>query len=235
MPKPQVECCLSPALSSLYDLENSTVVVNDIFRATSCFVSGIGSGVSSIRVVPTVEECEAWGNKGYVTAGERNGVKVAGFELGNSPFDYQQPHLQGQKVCATTTNGAQAMHIAKISDRVLIGAFLNLTAITELLLAEGKPVVVLCSGWKKRFCLEDTLFAGALVSRLSGHFEVTDDAATGAMRLYDQAAHDLEGALAEAAHLKRLKNLSSGGDIPYCLKLDEFEVVPALKDGEVKG
>ena len=89
--------CLSPDLLKLHDTENSIIVISDVLRATSSMTAGIGSGIKSIFPVASVEECKALGEKGYVTAGERGGIKIPEFSLGNSPFEFMDESLKGMK------------------------------------------------------------------------------------------------------------------------------------------
>lgn len=230
---PKIETCLSPELTHLHSLETMTVVVADIFRATSCFVAGLASGAAAIRPVAEVESCLEWGKRGYLTAGERDGEKVSGFDLGNSPFDYQHPSTKGQKVCATTTNGTRAIHHAAKAPRVYIGAFLNLNALAARLADEQQDVLVLCAGWKNRFSMEDTLFAGALARKLGHSFAVDDDATLAAISLYQSANADLAEFLKSASHYRRLQKIGLEKDMVFCLDHSRFDVIPVLKNEEV--
>ena len=150
-----------------HNIDNTIVVVTDIFRATSCMVTGLAYGVGSITPVATVEECFELQQKGYIAAAERNAMKVEGFDLDNSPFSYMDEDLIGANIAMTTTNGTLSITKAKTSAvKVLVGAFLNLGAIVNHLKSQPYDVLVLCAGWKGRVNLEDTLFAGALVLSL---------------------------------------------------------------------
>ncbi len=161
------DVCLTPDLLHLHKLENSIVVVTDIFRATSCMVTGLAYGIESITPVATVEECRNLQERGYIAAAERNAEKVEGFDLDNSPFSYMDERLIGAKIAMTTTNGTLSISKARgAAVKVLIGAFLNLGALAAHLRNEPYDVLVLCSGWKGRPNLEDTLFAGALAEAL---------------------------------------------------------------------
>src|SRR5688572_30244568 len=163
-----IDVCLSPDLMHLYDVRDKTVVVIDILRATSCMTTAFAHGINSITPFAQLEDCLAMKAKGYFTAGERDGKKVDGFDLGNSPFEYQSPHLKGQKIAFTTTNGTQAIVKSLGAREVIIGSFLNLSAVADHLKNSTENILVVCSGWKGRVNLEDTLFAGAVVDKLAG-------------------------------------------------------------------
>lgn len=228
-----ISVCLSPELVHLFDLKGKSVVVVDILRATSCMVTGLSSGLQAIRPVATLEECRELGENGYVTAAERGGQKVDGFDMGNSPFSYMDEALDGKKVAVTTTNGTLAISKSLEADHILIGAFLNINAVANKLRELDKDVVIFCAGWKGSVNLEDTLFAGALIDILGTEFEMTTDDAIMSLSLYRQHADDLLHIVANSAHAKRLGKFGVIKDIEFCVKFDEYAIVPYLKDGEL--
>lgn len=225
-----IDVCLTPDLLHLHNIDNTIVVVTDIFRATSCMVTGLAYGVGSITPVATVEECFELQQKGYIAAAERNAMKVEGFDLDNSPFSYMDEDLVGANIAMTTTNGTLSITKAKTSAvKVLVGAFLNLGAIVNHLKSQPYDVLVLCAGWKGRVNLEDTLFAGALVDALKDEYIIGEDSALLAMRAYQQAQNDLLGYVANSSHMRRLQRLGIHKDIAYCLQRDLYDVVPVLR------
>lgn len=226
-----VQVCFSPALFQYYDSTDRIIVVTDILRATSAIVTAFQYGVKSIIPVATIEDALMYRQKGYMAAAERNGIVQDGFEFGNSPFSYMTDHVKGQTIALTTTNGTQAVEIAKEASKVIIGAFINLSACANWILEQNENVTILCSGWKNRFNLEDTLFAGALVEKLQGQIESTDydDAALAALRLYQEAKSDLYGYLENSSHRHRMQRLELEKDVRYCLQLDTTDVVPILQ------
>ncbi len=230
----KIDVCLSPDLIHLYDIHDKAVVIVDILRATSCMTAGIANGVKSITPFASLEECKSMQSKGYFIAGERNGKKVIGFDLGNSPFDYQQDFLVQKKIATTTTNGTLAIDKSKESPMIIIGSFLNKMAICDYLNELNMDVLVHCAGWKGKFNLEDTLFAGALVEALSDTFEPSCDAPLAAKSLYNEAKSDLKDYLQNSSHVQRLQQLDIGKDIDYCLQQDNLSVVPVINEnGEI--
>jgi 2-phosphosulfolactate phosphatase len=229
-----IDVCLSPDLLHLHKINNSIVVVTDIFRATSCMVTGFAYGVKSIIPVATVEECKTLQNMGYVAAAERDAQKVEGFDLDNSPFSYMDERLIGGKIAMTTTNGTLSISKAKTDAvKVIVGAFLNLAAVVNHLKNQPYDVLVLCAGWKGRPNLEDTLFAGAVVEALKDEYFVSEDSAILAMRTYQQAKDDMLGYLANSSHIRRLQGLGINKDISYCLQNDLYDVLPVLRGNEL--
>lgn len=228
-----IDVCLSPDLMHLYPVSDRVVVVVDILRATSCMVTALAHGVKSIRPFANLEECRAMKAQGYFTAGERNGEKVDGFDFGNSPFEYMNENLRGQKIAFTTTNGTQAIAKSQGAKQIIIGSFLNLSAVGEYLKNGNDNVLVVCAAWKGKVNLEDTLFAGALVERLKDHIKPDCDAPLAAQRLYNLAKKDLVDFLKDSSHVKRLNRLHIHKDIAFCVTPDQYSIVPKLVDGEL--
>ena len=226
-----IDVCLSPDLMHLFDVRDKTVVIIDILRATSCMTTAFAHGIKSITPFAKLEDCIAMKAKGYFTAGERDGKKVDGFDLGNSPFEYMEEKLKGKKIAFTTTNGTQAIAKAIEAREIIIGSFLNLSAITSHLLASDNKVLLVCAGWKGKVNLEDTLFAGAIVDKVKDHIEPDCDAPLAAQHLYSMAKNDMVGFLGNASHVKRLAKLNIHKDIEFCMTPDQYTVVPILREG----
>lgn len=231
----KIEICLTPALIHLFDTKGKIVVVTDIFRASSSMVSGLAKGVEKIKPVAEVAESVPWHEKGFLRAGERNGVKVEGFDLGNSPFEFMEEQYKNANIVMTTTNGTKAIHVAAAADEIVIGAFLNLAAVAKYLQKENsKDILIICAGWKNHFSMEDTLFAGALTSLLSSPYEIEGDATLAAITLYEAAKGDLYAYLQNAGHAKRLSGLNFEKDIRFCLQCNRFTNLPVIVNGFIK-
>jgi 2-phosphosulfolactate phosphatase len=228
-----IDVCLSPELMHLYNVKDKTVVVVDILRATSCMVTALANGANSILPFADLEECRNMKTKGYVTTGERDGKKVEGFDKGNSPFEYLDEEVRGLKIAFTTTNGTHAIEKAKDAKEVLIGSFLNLSAIIKYLLLGENSVLIVCAGWKGRVNLEDTLFAGAVVEKLKDYLGPDCDAPLAARHLYNLAKNDMPKFLSESSHVKRLNRLNIHEDFEFCLTVDKYNMLPRLRNGAI--
>ncbi|MFN3529156.1 MAG: 2-phosphosulfolactate phosphatase [Bacteroidia bacterium] len=230
----QIEVCLSPRLIDRYELSDKIVVVTDVLRATSAMVTGFAHGVKAIRPVSTVEACAALASAGYLTAAEREGRVVDGFTFGNSPFAYMQEAVRNQKIALTTTNGTNALQLSANAAEVIVGAFLNLQAVVQYLRQSELSVLVVCAGWKENFNLEDTLFAGGLVSLLKQELRAGCDAALASALLYEQCEHDLFGAIQQSSHYHRLAHMGIEEDIRFCMQRNQYAVVPRLIGEELQ-
>jgi len=226
-----VDVCFTPALLHLFDLEGKTVVVIDIFRASSSICYGLDNGAVEIIPVSSVEECLQYAGQGYLLAAERDGQVVDGFDFGNSPFSYTVPKVSGRKIVLTTTNGTHALNLARKAAGIAIGSFLNLTALCDFLLVGGREIILLCSGWKDQFNLEDTVFAGAVCAGLASTFSLAGDPAVASQDLYQVYKNDLNLIIERSSHSQRLKKLGILKDALFCLQTDLCSHVPVLKNG----
>jgi len=231
---PQIETVYSPSLVEHYTLTGKTVVVVDILRATTSMCVAFAHGVEHIIPLVSIYETFLYKPQNYITAGERNGQKVEGFEKGNSPFDFMGTDIKGKPLAITTTNGTQAIHASLEATNIYIGAFVNLEAVVKKLVAEQNDTIILCAGWKNKFNLEDTLFAGALAGLLNEHgFEMNDDASIAAEALYHSAKGNLNSFIKKSAHAQRFERMGIDKDIDFCMQLDIYDFVPTYVDGKI--
>ena len=230
----KIEVCLSPDLLHLFDLKGKIVVVVDILRATSCMVTGLANGINSIIPVATLEECRKLQSEGCICAAERDGMKVNGFELDNSPFSYMNEELKGKCIAVTTTNGTQAIVKSNHAEEILIGAFLNIKAISDYLKEKSNDVLIVCSGWKGNFNIEDTLFAGNLHYLISSGYNDSQDAMIMAAELYVNHKGNLLSLVNRSQHAQRLNRLNIVKDIEFCLTKNVYDVLPLYKDGKIE-
>lgn len=228
-----IQTCYSPSLFKLFNPNNAIVVIVDVLRATSAICTALDNGVEKMIPVADLEEARQFKKMGYLVAAERNAVKQDGFDFGNSPFSYMSEDVKGKTIAISTTNGTQAIEAARGCDHIVIGSFLNLNALALWIENQNKNVIILCAGWKNKFNLEDSLFAGALSQLLlKNHIFSTDcDSTIAAGYLYDLAKEDLYTFLERSSHRKRLKNLHLENDIEYCLTSNTMRTIPVYAQG----
>ena len=220
-------------------LQGKIVVVIDALRATSTMIEAFKNGCSAFIPVLSVEEAKRLtaetGNPDIRLGGERGGLMVRGFHFGNSPRDYQPGKVEGKTVVMTTTNGTRALVAAKRAVKVFIGAFLNRAALAKRLIEEGRDVIIACSGEKDRFCLEDTVCAGAIIDYLEerGIALALSDSAWAARSLYKSCATNLGQMLFQCEWGRHLESIGLGGDVEMCGRMDCSEIVPVYREGRV--
>lgn len=235
--KPQLHTSLSPALLHLYDLNNSIVVIIDVFRATSTIAAALYNGARCVIPVDSVPKAiEISKNIDGIAAGERDGKVAEGLLHGNSPLEYGRDFIEGKTLVLTTTNGTRLLHMAleRGADTVVSGSFPNLSAVCDYLAAENKDVVLGCAGWKDRFNLEDTLFAGAVISEVKKHFTIHCDSSLMAETMYAKYKKNLSSFAPQLTHYHRLVDrFGLIEDINYCLTNDVANVLPVYREGKL--
>lgn len=235
--KPTLHTSLSPALLHLYDLSNSVVVIIDVFRATSTIAAALYNGAKAIIPVDSVPRAiEISKNIGGIAAGERDGIIAEGLQHGNSPLEYSREFIENKTLVLTTTNGTRLLHMAldNKADTIISGSFPNLSAVCDFLSSENKNVVLGCAGWKDRFNLEDTLFAGAVIHHLKKQFTIHCDSSLMAETIYAKNKNNLIDFAPRLTHYHRLvERFGLIEDIKYCLTEDVANVLPHYTDGKL--
>jgi len=233
MGKRNLETCFSPALYEADLHKGSIVVIIDILRATSAICTAFANGATSIIPVGEVEEARDYKKRGYLVAAERDGYVLDFADFGNSPFNFTREKVEGKTIVYSTTNGTGIINMASEADIIVIGSFLNISALSKWLMSQEKDVVLFCAGWKNRFNLEDTICAGAFAERLlnSGLYSTICDSTFAASDLWAAAKGDLAGYIEKVAQRTRLRSKGLDDCIGFCLTLDFTEKIPVIKNG----
>lgn len=228
----KIEVCFTPALFAEFENPEAIVVIVDILRATSAICTAFMNGVQRIIPVATLEEARAYKNNGYMVAAERDGIVRDFADFGNSPYNFTPEQIAGKEIVYSTTNGTNCIMIARNHYRVLIGAYLNFSAIVDYIYSQKRDLVILCAGWKNKFNLEDTLFAGALSDMVlkNENYYTVCDSAIASIDLWNIAKSDLLGYIDKTAQRHRLKKNNLDDVIGYCHTFNQTEIIPALKE-----
>ena len=235
--KPELHTCLSPALLNLYDLNNNIVVIIDVFRATSTIASALYNGARCVIPVDSVPKAiEISKSIDGIAAGERDGQIAEGLLHGNSPLEYNREFIENKTLVLTTTNGTRLLHMAleKGVDTIISGSFPNFSSVCDYLVKENKNVILGCAGWKDRFNLEDTLFAGAVINKIKKEFIIHCDSSLMAETMYVKNRTDLMKFIPQLTHYHRLvERFGLIEDIQFCLTKDIANVLPIYKEGKL--
>ena len=255
----QLHVHLLPSLIEADALNGGTAVIIDILRASSTMITALQNGATRVIPCGTTEEAfrlrEQSPNESIILGGERGGVKIQGFDYGNSPAEYSTAAVAGRTVVFTTTNGTKAILKASPAATILIGAFLNRAVIADRLLQERRDTHLICAGTDGIVTGEDVLFAGAIVDELiandASESEVSrrwvlNDSAVMAWSLWRKKVADVaqggtdpadqHGAVCECLALamrdtqggRNLVSLGYDSDIGLCSQLDQFRIIPKL-------
>jgi len=230
---PRIEACYTPREFHQYEKGFELIVVIDVLRATSAICAAIENGVKGIIPVDSVDVAREYLKKGYLAAAEREGQIVEGFPMGNSPISFLDPKLKGETIVLTTTNGTKAIKVAENKETVVIGSLNNLQSLTEWLIRQERNTLVLASGWKDKFNLEDTICAGAIIDGVmeSGKFASKEDSSVAAKFIYRSAKENIFSYLKASSHRRRLRKLNLNADVNFCLTPNNLTAIPILKDG----
>lgn len=220
-------------------VEGRTIVVIDVLRATSSMLTAFSNQARGIIPVSGIEEADEWKNRlgehHCILCGEKDGFKIPGYQLGNSPLEFTQERVGDKFVIMNTTNGTKAITNARKADRILIGCFLNVQSVIDEILKTGEAITLVCSGWKERLSLEDMLCAGLMIDRLllTGQGVLLEDESNITHAVYKQNAQNLAMAVLNSSHARRLKTIAPEKDFEYCAQIDVFSITPYVQDGMI--
>lgn len=236
----KIEISLSPALYPFRTLSDGHITVAiDLLRATTAICAAFQAGCSEVIPLDNLESLPGYLKQGYHLAAERNGSKVdisvgdgetVAAHFGNSPTEYLRHNMTGIRLAYSTTNGTVCILRAADADLTVVGSFANLTALSHRLREERRDVVLLCSGWKNDFCIEDTLVAGAIIEKLDDVAEPYGDAANMALALWNLAKYNPYEYCQRCTHVQRLYALGAAEDVQFAFRQDTCPVVPVLKN-----
>ncbi|MBN2105304.1 2-phosphosulfolactate phosphatase [bacterium] len=215
------------------------IVVIDVLRASTSIITALAHGAEKVIPVSTPEEAFALKTKfdqdEVLLCGERDGLIIRGFDLGNSPWEYTREQVENKTLVFSSTNGSQLLSkVTKQSERVMIGSIVNEQALTDCLIKTENNVVFACAGREGRFSLEDAVYAGMLVhgirKRESKPCE-SSDAAYAAEQLYLLHADNLENMMRLSFHGRYLIELGFIRDISFCAQRNRFAIIPVFSQG----
>lgn len=219
------------------DVREKTIIVIDVLRASSTIVTALENGAKGI--IP-VEDMAAAGkiasnldSSGYLLCGEKDGIKIEGYHLGNSPLEYTKKRINGKTLIFNTTNGTRAIARTALAENVWVGSFLNLSSVVNALKDVDNEVILVCAGWKSRLSLEDMLCAGNIIYDLmEGTLPVdASDGAKMAFVLYERFRNNISEVIKASNHAIRLSKITGPDDAEFCSQISIMNVLPVLKDG----
>lgn len=221
------------------DLSECLIVVIDVLRASSTITTALASGAD--RVIPVYNPKEAqervkhYPNEKALLCGERNGEKLAGFDLGNSPLEYKDSRIKGKTILLTTTNGIRTIDMVKKAKSIIIGCFLNSRAVAEYCISYPGKVLIVCAGDRGNISLEDTVCAGMIVDELylnninrNCEIEHYNDDLLIASFLCREFGNNLSGMLEKSVWGKHLIAMGLKEDINFCAQKDIYRLIPVI-------
>ncbi len=241
-----IEVILTPAeIAGLptRDLSACTCVVFDVLRATSTMLAAFANGARRIFPALTAEEARQMQREHLPAAllgGERGGMRIGGFDLGNSPREYTRKIVGGRDIITTTTNGTVALRACAGAKEVIVGAWVNLDATASVLRARAGTtgtLLLVCAGTGDRFAIEDGLAAGGLAARLMPEDDQTvmSDSARAMLALHHSAQDHPLAAMQSGENGRRLIQIGLGADVEWCARSNALDGVARMRDGVLEG
>jgi len=219
-------------------IKNKIVVVIDMFRATSVIVTALSNGCKEVIPYLTIEETLEHAKKlkreDYILGGERRAVKIEGFDLSNSPLEYEEDIIKNKTLLMTTTNGTKTLAKSIFAKRIFIGAMLNAKAVAMKLIELNEDVVIINAGTNGNFSMDDYICSGYIINEILSYdknLELTDIAKTSNI-IYD-SNRDILSYVKEATHYSVMKSLKLDNDIEYCTKKNIIDIVPEYKNKKI--
>jgi 2-phosphosulfolactate phosphatase len=236
---------LSITFAQPESFRGSTTIMIDNLRASVTITAALASGASRVVACGSVDDAfllaaafRAGGNR-VVLGGERGGLRIDGFDLGNSPKHYTTAAVGGATVIFTTTNGTRALLAARAATRVLVGSLVNLSAVCDEAMKHGGAIRILCAGTDGHISADDVLPAGAMVERLAGAKVGigNDEARVARSAFLHERADDggIDRAMLDARGGAGLARIGLGDDVPWCSRIDSIPVVPVARADTMHG
>jgi 2-phosphosulfolactate phosphatase len=217
-----------------------TVVVVDVLRSSATIARALHNRAKAVvpaeSVSAAVETVSRLDRSAVLLCGERGGQKIGGFDLGNSPAEYDSDVVHGKTLIMTTTNGTASILRCVGAKDLVVGSFVNFSAVTDYLSSGRERIAVVCCGEESQFCLEDCLCGGLFVERLTQVFGddlVLEEGAAAARSLAREHSPDIAGAVRSSRHGRYLDSIGFGGDVAFCSSLDSVPVVPVFRQGKI--
>ncbi len=210
-------------------------VVIDVLRATSVMITALHNGAEKIFPFKDIkiiqERCENL--KNIIKCGERNALKIDGFDLGNSPLEFTKEKVFGKDIYMSTTNGTKAVENSLSAEKIIICSFLNIKSVSKKLLEYKKDVVIVCAGTNGKFSLDDTLCAGLIIKEMQKHTEIQmNDVLLAAVRI-SESHENIKDILKGSTHYERLLSLGFEKDMEHIFSLNKYSIVPEYKNGYI--
>ncbi len=220
------------------ELNNQAVLVIDVLRASTTIAYALHNGCKEI--IPTssmdaaIELSRKIGRDAALLCGEREGKKIEGFDLGNSPFEYEAEKIKDKTLIFATTNGSKAIVKGAVGPSLIVGSFVNFQTVADYLNSDSKDLSIVCSGKLDQFSVEDAVCGGLYVDFLvKKGVRQLNDAAYAALKLFEAHHGNLLRMLRNSSHGQYLIDLGFEKDLHLCSELNSLQVLPVLIDGRL--
>lgn len=214
------------------------MVIIDVLRACTTIVQAFSQGCKAFYPVPSIkkarEKLKQFKRGETLLSGERKGLKIKGFDLGNSPLEYTSDVVRNKSIIFTTSNCTKNLDACRQSKETLICSFLNIHHVVSYLNALDDDLIIALSGREGDFSLEDAVCAGMFIDELFGRKPVTVSDLGSVCRIaYLHYKGNIIDALANSTHGRILKGIGFEEDIKFCARIGNSEILPKYIHGEI--
>lgn len=238
-----LDVLFTPAGLTPAEAQGRTAFVIDILRATTTMCAALAHGARAIIPAGSTEEAlrlaQTIGSADVVLAGEKDCVRIPGFQLGNSPLEMTEAAVRGRTLVVTTTNGTRALLACQGAAAVYAACAANLSAAAERAreaLERAAGVLIVCAGRGGAFSLDDAYCAGRLVQAVLGERPSRrglSDAAIASLDLVRRYGQNWDRPLARSRAGRDLTRLGFRADLLDAARLDAYPVLPHFHERRV--
>lgn len=236
----KIDLFLTNISFNMTDLESKVVVVIDVLRSSTSICAALKAQAKGvIPVAGPGEAGDLWtklGGDNTILAGERGGVKIENFQLGNSPFEFNFETVGNKFIIMTTTNGTEPFVKAAKASVVLSCGLVNVSEVSQKINELDLDVIIVCSGREGQFSIEDTLCGGLIENLLIKEFKKDlelNDAGNLALLLYNDNKNMIRQTIEDGEHGRYLQSIGFAEDIKLACEVNSIPVLPVLKDGRL--
>lgn len=224
-----------------HEMKNRITVMIDVLRASTTIITAIKNHAKKIVPLPTpadvLKEAENYPASEILLCGERNSLKIPGFDLGNSPKEYSRNIVSGKTLLFTSTNGSQVFSKVKFAYKCLIAGFVNMDSVVDCILNNKRDCLIMCAGDKGRLSLEDLICAGMILNEIKKtageEFVEMNDSAWAAYVMYEYCKEDVRSMIEMSNHGRFLLSLGRQDDILYCTSLNIIKDIPCFREQSI--
>lgn len=229
---PKTELALTTDSVEPLCVRGKVCVVIDVLRASTTIVVALANGCPEIIPVETPQAArEMARRRRCLLGGERNSLKVEGFDFGNSPVEYGPQKIDNRPIALTTTNGTRAIRASRAATMLIVASFLNGGRVIRLLENQDRDTLIVCAGTRGEPSIEDTVCGGMLLDGLhaGGTPEIEE-----AVSLWNLHKNNLAGMMKDVSmHGRSLVELGFEEDIEFAARVNVFDILPVLEGGSI--
>lgn len=214
-------------------LKNKNIVLIDVLRATSVITTALANGANKVMTTHSFEDAldRKTKNPNLLLGGERNTIKIEGFDFGNSPLEYTKDKILNKTILLSTSNGTQAVKKAMDAKIMIAASFLNLNSVVDFMEKTNEDFIVISSGTNGHFSLDDGLCAGLIFHELRKRQSILTTTDFGELLSlpFGKDSYSLTELLSNTFHLNYLKSKGFTADVDYCLSINQLNLIPIWK------